>query len=132
MKPPFADAFYYIALLNHADEFHPAALSAFESLQAGVVTTSAVLVEVADALSHPSMRRHVNAFLEGLPADATTQIVYVGAEWFEKGRALFASRQDKSWSLTDCISFVVMEQEGLTDALTGDRHFVQAGFTALL
>ena len=45
---------------------------------------------------------------------------------------MYRSRNDKAWSLTDCISFVVMEQEGLTEALTGDHHFEQAGFTALL
>ena len=54
------------------------------------------------------------------------------SELFERGLALYNARPDKEWSLTDCISFVVMADEGLTDALTGDRHFEQAGFTALL
>jgi predicted nucleic acid-binding protein len=45
---------------------------------------------------------------------------------------LYLNRPDKEWSLTDCISFVVMEREGLTDALTGDNHYEQAGFVALL
>jgi hypothetical protein len=49
-----------------------------------------------------------------------------------KGVQLYAQRPDKEWSLTDCISFVVMTQEGIFDALTGDRHFEQAGFVALL
>ena len=51
---------------------------------------------------------------------------------FEAGFNLFEARPDKDWSLTDFISFVVMEREGLTEALTGDHHFEQAGFTALL
>jgi hypothetical protein len=51
---------------------------------------------------------------------------------FDAGVALFAQRPDKHWSLTDCISFIVMRREGLTDALTGDHHFEQAGFNALL
>ena len=51
---------------------------------------------------------------------------------FEAGLELYLNRPDKDWSLTDCISFVVMEQEGLTEALTGDLHFEQAGFVALL
>jgi uncharacterized protein len=42
------------------------------------------------------------------------------------------SRRDKEWSLTDCISFVVMKERGLTEALTADHHFEQAGFKALL
>lgn len=45
---------------------------------------------------------------------------------------LYTQRPDKDWSLTDCISFVVMKQHGLTEALTADRHFEQAGFKALL
>jgi hypothetical protein len=50
----------------------------------------------------------------------------------QRGLDLFAGRSDKNWSLTDCISFVVMQDEGLTEALTGDSHFEQAGFKALL
>ena len=49
-----------------------------------------------------------------------------------RGVALYAERPDKDWSLTDCISFVVMRKMDITEALTGDRHFEQAGFTALL
>lgn len=50
----------------------------------------------------------------------------------EEGISLYAARPDKDWSVTDCISFVVMRDEGMTHALTGDRHFEQAGFKALL
>ena len=53
-------------------------------------------------------------------------------ELFDAGRALFASRMDKDWSLTDCVSFAAMHQMGLADALTADHHFEQAGFTVLL
>jgi predicted nucleic acid-binding protein len=53
-------------------------------------------------------------------------------ELFQRGVELFASRTDKEWSLTDCTSFVVMEEQGLSEALTADRHFEQAGFIALL
>jgi hypothetical protein len=50
----------------------------------------------------------------------------------QRGLDLFAKRPDKNWSVTDCISFVVMEDEGVAAALTGDNHFEQAGFRALL
>ena len=50
----------------------------------------------------------------------------------DRGLAIFAERQDKDWPLTDCISFVVMQEQGITEALTGDRHFEQAGFVAML
>jgi hypothetical protein len=51
---------------------------------------------------------------------------------FEAGTDLYSRRSDKEWSLTDCISFVVMQEQGIGEALTGDRHFEQAGFRALL
>ena len=51
--------------------------------------------------------------------------------WFARGKELYGDRPDKSWSLTDCISFVVMTERGISDALTGDHHFVQARFRAL-
>jgi len=54
-----------------------------------------------------------------------------GDEWLRRGLHLFERRRDKAWSLTDCISFAVMTDRGLTDALTGDHHFEQAGFRAL-
>jgi len=59
-------------------------------------------------------------------------VILLSTEVFSRGLLLFDSRADKEWSLTDCISFVVMEDRGLTDALTADHHFEQAGFRALL
>ncbi len=50
---------------------------------------------------------------------------------YRRGLDLYAQRADKGWSLTDCISFVVMAEEGLREALTGDRHFAQAGYVPL-
>jgi predicted nucleic acid-binding protein len=52
--------------------------------------------------------------------------------WFARGLKLYGERRDKSWSLTDCISFEVMKDRAISDALTGDQHFMQAGFRALL
>ena len=56
----------------------------------------------------------------------------MSSELFQRGLLLYQERKDKEWQLTDCISFVVMKDEGVKEALTGDRHFDQAGFTALL
>ncbi|MCI0492846.1 MAG: hypothetical protein L0Z07_07910 [Planctomycetes bacterium] len=70
--------------------------------------------------------------LELINADERIQVVAASNSSFQRGAELFASRKDKSWSLTDCISFLVMDQHGIKDALTGDRHFAQAGFTPLL
>ena len=67
-----------------------------------------------------------------LRSESDAKIIAPEPGLFDQGCQLYFSRPDKEWSLTDCISFVVMQREGLTDALTGDRHFEQAGFHALL
>jgi len=64
--------------------------------------------------------------------DGQTTILPLSDESFDRGASFFAARPDKDWSLTDCISFVVMQERGITDALTADHHFEQAGFVALL
>ncbi len=72
------------------------------------------------------------AFLESLSADQRVKIVPLTAALFDRGRALYEQHADKEWSLTDCISFVTMRDERIVEAATGDHHFEQAGFTALL
>ena len=60
------------------------------------------------------------------------QIAALSQEMVDQAVALFRSRPDKEWGLTDCVSFVVMKERGLTEALTADHHFEQAGFSILL
>ena len=127
----FGDAFYFIALLNPADQFHAEALRVARSLTRPLFTTTWVFVEVADALSSPGFRRHVHLALESIAAHPRTRLIEADANWYAQGMALYSARSDKSWSLTDCISFNVMTKYGLTEALTGDHHFEQAGFRAL-
>lgn len=99
---------------------------------APTVTTTWVLTEVADAMAGISQRGRFVAFLKLLRGERTVAIVPASSELFDLGMQLYTQRPDKDWSLTDCISFVVMKQHGLTEALTADRHFEQAGFKALL
>jgi hypothetical protein len=70
--------------------------------------------------------------VQSLEEDSATKIVRCDSKWFRRGLDHFSSRLDKEWSLTDCISFVVMEANRLTEALTDDHHFEQAGFAILL
>lgn len=67
-----------------------------------------------------------------LRSEPLITIAPLDMETFDAGVELYRARPDKDWSLTDCISFVVMRERGITEALTGDRHFEQAGFKALL
>ncbi len=132
MTEVFADAFYYIALLNPADEFHAAAIQATQSLQQRLVATVWVMMEVGNALSSPSVLHRTGQFLQRVTSDPNIVVISDVEPWFERGLSLYGNRPDKSWSLTDCISFEVMAARHLRNALTGDRHFVQAGFRALL
>jgi predicted nucleic acid-binding protein len=127
----FGDSFYFIALLNPADQFHAEAVRMARSRTRLLYTTTWVLVEVADALSTPGLRRHVQQSLAGIAAHPRTRLIPADEAWYDKGMTLFGARPDKSWSLTDCISFAIMTELGLTEALTGDHHFEQAGFRAL-
>lgn len=96
------------------------------------MTTQWVWVEVADAFSQPRDRGLFAKLLEFIDADNRIQIVAASDVAFKRGAAVFLGRPDKAWSLTDCISFEVMESQGITEALIGDHHFSQAGYTPML
>lgn len=132
MNPAFAATFYFIALLNRKDLAHTPARQFWEASPRSIVTTPWILTELADAFSNSSNRRIAIRMLRVLRASPSIQIVPATTTLFDAGLELYASRPDKDWSLTDCISFVVMTEQGLADALTGDHHFEQAGFAALL
>jgi len=132
MNRAFGDASYYLALLNVDDELHEKAVSVTPDLSSEIVTTTWVLTEVVDALSSPPQRAAAVGFVNDCRAHAHVAIVPPSQDLFDRGLDLFARRPDKSWSLTDCISFVVMGERHLTDALSADHHFEQAGFTILL
>lgn len=132
MNTVFADTYYYLAFLSESDAAHGRAMQLSRELVGKTVTTAWVLMEVADALAAPPQRFLFLALYERLRSNPNVTIVPPNAAMFEQGVELYAQRPDKSWSLTDCISFVVMRERGVTDALTGDHHFEQAGFHALL
>lgn len=132
MNRVFADAFYFVALLNRADQYQAKAAAMAHELRDDIVTTEWALLEVADALADPASRHFVAPFIREFAKDSKVKIVPAASGWFERGLQLYEQRPDKDWPLTDCISFVVMTEEKLSEALTGDHHFEQAGFKALL
>jgi len=97
-----------------------------------IITTRAIVLEIGNALAKPRFRPAAIELLQSLAGDPLVEIVPLSEPLCQRGFELFRKRPDKAWSLTDCISFVVMEDRRLQQALTHDEHFEQAGFRALL
>lgn len=131
MRPYFADSWYFLALLNEFDESHEDVSTFSLSLDRGIVTTDWILVEVGDALSAPNYRRRYEPFFRELRSSRRFTILSETRKHLLAGTTLYSERPDKAWSLTDCISFTVMQRLRMVEALTADRHFEQAGFQAV-
>ena len=131
MSAVFADTFYYLAFLNVRDVWHARAKELSRTLSRPIVTTAWVLTEFADGLSTPRHRRAFLDLVASLRRAPGCRVVPATESLFDAGVEFYGQRLDKDWSLTDCISFVVMRQHGIAEALTGDHHFEQAGFTIL-
>jgi uncharacterized protein len=128
----FGDTVHFIALLSTGDRWHDRAVAISRESPGTLITTEWVLTEVGDAFSHPVARRKFIRLLQLLREQPDVEIVPSTSDLFQRGTAFFSARPDKEWSLTDCISFVAMNERNITDALTSDHHFEQAGFRILL
>lgn len=132
MRSVFADTFHFLALLDRRDPQHAAAI--FEARVPGrqFVTTEHVLVELGDALNKLGSREELISIIHLVQNDPAWKLVRASPELFKRGLELYRRHRDKEWQMTDCLSFAAMRQLHLREALTGDRHFEQAGFKALL
>jgi predicted nucleic acid-binding protein len=128
----FADTNYWIALAFNQDQYHACAVQWAPSIRGPIITTSVVLIETANALARGPTRQECVKLIDYIRGHGSIRVVELTAPLFDRGWQLFKARQDKTWSLVDCISFVVMQDNQLQDALTADHHFEQAGFKALL
>lgn len=135
MTEVFLDTSFAIALSSITDQNHGKAVelaTQLEIRQTQLVTTDAILLEIGNALSKSKYRRAAIQLLESLEHDANVQIVPLTQDLYLAALMLFKERPDKEWGLVDCVSFIVMQNRGIIDALTADAHFQQAGFRALL
>lgn len=131
----FLDASYAIALVSVRDKCHTQAVSLAQMLAqtgATLVTTRAVLLEIGNALSKQRYRSAAIQLLIAIEADPNIEIVPLEQELYIRALRLYRERLDKEWGLVDCISFIIMQERFMQNALTADKHFVQAGFRALL
>lgn len=133
-SPAFVDTAYILALVNTRDQWQATAArwkAHFFAERRRLLTTEYVLIEIGDSLSAVHFRQHGVLAIREL-SGPFVDVVPASSNLFEAALALYEKRPDKNWGLTDCASFVVMAERGLTDALTTDEHFRQAGFRPLL
>ena len=131
----FADTAFFSALLNRRDDLHPSAKRLSESLVGvRIVTTDLVLVEFLNGFCGMGSQSRARAAgsVVALRTNPAAIVEPLTSESFNDAIKLYVDRPDKAWSLTDCLSFIIMERHGINSALTHDRHFEQAGFKALL
>jgi len=137
MKPVFADTGFWIAFLYPKDRWHQEAIELYRSLQQQrrkVVTSDLVLTEFLNFFSSfdASVRQEAGLTAKDIKSSPNILVVPQNERLFQQALELYLQRADKAWSLTDCSSFLIMEEMGLTEALAHDKHFSQAGFVTLL
>ncbi|MCC5626557.1 type II toxin-antitoxin system VapC family toxin [Nostoc sp. CHAB 5715] len=128
----FVDTLFVVALINQRDQYHQRASELADSLETQLlITTDAVLLEIGNALAR-NYKNEAVEIIEHFFGSDEVEIVRLTPGLFAQAFTLYKTHQDKAWGLVDCISFVVMKQAEVSQALTFDQHFVQAGFQALM
>lgn len=131
----FLDTAYAIALSAPTDQYHERATALAERIEherARLLTTRAIVVEIGNALAKQRYRSSAVTLLNAIENDPTIEVVPLSEARYVRAAELYRQRRDKEWGLTDCVSFIVMEERGIHDALTTDDHFRHAGFRVLL
>jgi len=135
MRQVFADTGYWVALLNPKDELHQKARDLSKQMDSlYIVTSEMVLAEVLNDFSKRGafFRQAAIELIESLYNHTNVTVIQQSSSQFQEGLLLYKKRPDKEWSITDCVSFKIMEEYGITEALAYDKHFEQIGFIALL
>ena len=135
MKTVFADTVYWIATVKPGDQWADAAKRARAALgELRIVTTDEVLTEFLTALSSSgqNLRRQAGKMVRAILSNPNVKVVPQTHAAFLAALALYEQREDKEYTLTDCISMNAMRSESLTAVLTNDHHFDQEGFTVLI
>ncbi len=135
MKKFFADTSYWIALLNPRDNLHVKVQQVSSNLgDCRIITSEMVMVELLNGLANFSeqLRKKAVETVESLKSNPNVKVVPQTSIQFTEAMKFYVERPDKQWGLTDCSSFLIMEDESINEALTYDEHFSQAGFVALL
>jgi len=136
VNPIFMDTAFLLAVIDDSDRYHATAKASYQRLvreNRTIVTTEAVLVEIGNGLADLRWRHIAHIWLTRIRQSKNVfTVAPVTTELLQQAIELYGSRTDKEWGLTDCISFVVMDEYGLTSALTVDHHFEQAGYEIVI
>ena len=135
MDEVFADSGYWIALQHPQDQLHQKANIVHQQLGSlRIVTSELVLVEFLNHMSRLGEYNRLLAFNEAvrLGNDPDVEVVSVTTQQFWEAVQYYGKYLDQRWSLVDCSSFLIMRCKGIQGALTHDRDFRSAGFSALL
>ncbi len=132
MNSVFVDTSFVVALVNEKDQHHDRA-SELADLFDGypLVTIDAVLLEVGNALAR-NFKEQAIEIIEDFLTSEESEVVRLDESLFQRAFELYRTHRDKTWGMIDCVSFVVMRERGIVDALTNDKDFRQAGFNALM
>lgn len=130
----FLDTSFVIALFNKNDKYYRKGIDLQKSFTDAdkFVLSDAIILEIANSLSHPTFRQDIVAFIKAIRKNDNFIIYPINPEIIDKGLKIYSTYKDKYWGLVDCISFSLMKTENISLALTTDNHFKQAGFKALL
>lgn len=137
MSKIFVDTSGWGNLIDVSQPYHTLAANWYRSAKQSptqLTTSNYVLAELAALLESPLKipRLQAISFLQSLKASPTVEILHITSELDAEAWKLWESRPDKAWSLVDCSSFIIMQQQNISYALTNDHHFEQAGFIRLL
>lgn len=132
MDSVFIDTAFVVALINQNDVYHSQAVELSRQYEnRPMITTNIVLLEIGNALARNHKHEAIQ-IIEAFRSSDDVTIVDLNKLDFEKAFEIYKRYDDKSWGLVDCISFVVMRNNNVTDVLTSDMHFGQAGFNVLM
>jgi uncharacterized protein len=127
----FIDTSFIIALVNINDQFHEQAeLLSYKIENSSLLTTNAVLLEIGNGLAK-SFKDDAIKIINIILGSRNIDVLFIDNGLFKRGFEMYTDYHDKNWGLVDCISFVVMKENGIKEVLTFDDDFEQAGYLAL-
>lgn len=137
MSKIFVDTSGWANFFDTDEPFHGQARSIYENARnigTRLVTTNYVIAELVSLLTSPFCisRPRIIEYIEGIKQSSAVELIHIDEGLDNRAWNLFTERDDKKWSLVDCSSFIVMQENGISEALTSDHNFEQAGFVRLL